>query len=385
MILYYKNKNNKNENDYIKFKSSNFSNDKNYDTMKLTKGLKTSISRKLKISLDEYILKNYNFEIKKCGFCGFYAWYDLKFKFEKYKKTYLVIIEDLIYSKNFYCKGKNKNCEGKKYNPNSVIFVSKTINIDEKKALELIHNRNKSPFYLENYKSYDEYKNYQSLKSRLNEEEYESFIKNLKNSKTIEYYLEKYGSEEGEKIWNEICKKKDSMSMNYFLKKNNGDYKKSIIEYKNRIKSVMPVCHGFGGFYSKESFVFFTNLIKIIKINDNDIIFGEDEFFLEYFDETINKKRKFFYDFIDLKNKIIIEYNGKRWHPNKYKMTTEEYNNWYHPFDKTLKKEDLENKDILKEKVATDNNYNYIVIWDCDKNDHNLKLILDYYKNKNLL
>ena len=52
---------------------------------------------------------------------------------------------------------------------------------------------------------------------------------------------------------------------------------------------------------------------------------------------------------------------------------------------KTLKKEDLENKDILKEKVATDNNYNYIVIWDCDKNDHNLKLILDYYKNKNLL
>ena len=43
---------------------------------------------------------------------------------------------------------------------------------------------------------------------------------------------------------------------------------------------------------SKESFVFFTDLIKIIKINDNDIIFGEDEFFLEYFDKTINKKRK---------------------------------------------------------------------------------------------
>jgi hypothetical protein len=176
------------------------------------------------------------------------------------------------------------------------------------------------------------------------------------------------------------------MSFNYILNKNNNDYKKSIIEYKNRVKSVMPANKAFlGGFYSKSSFNFFEKIKNELNLNDKDIIYGKNEFFLEYFDTKLNKKRKFYYDFIDLKNRIIIEYNGLRWHPNKNKMTKEQYDNWYHPFDKDLKKEELEEKEILKENIAKNNKFNYIIIWDCDDITDNINYISNYYKSKKLL
>jgi len=63
-------------------------------------------------------------------------------------------------------------------------------------------------------------------------------------------------------------------------------------------------------------------------------------------------------------------------------MTTEEYNNWYHPFNKEIKKEDLEEKDHLKEKIAKSNNYDYIIIWDCDELNYSINIVNEYYKKK---
>lgn len=77
---------------------------------------------------------------------------------------------------------------------------------------------------------------------------------------------------------------------------------------------------------------------------------------------------------------FVITTLGKRWHPNKEKMSTEEYNNWYHPFNKEILKEDLEYKDILKKEVAIKNGYKIIVVWDCDGLDYNTNLVYEYYK-----
>ena len=63
-------------------------------------------------------------------------------------------------------------------------------------------------------------------------------------------------------------------------------------------------------------------------------------------------------------------------------MTKEQYDNWYHPFNKELSKEELEEKDVLKENIAKNNNYDYIIIWDCDNLNNNLNTIYEYYKNK---
>jgi len=368
------------KNKIIKTKSKSFIDENNYNVNKIAFSLKQSLMKKFKITLEEYA--NYlGFNIHRCGFCGEFAKIDIEIKFENYKKRKEIIITKVTYPNNYYCKGQNENCDGKNYNPNSIVFVSKTRNIDNDNALILIHERNKSPFYSENYKNIDDYKNYQSLENRLTKEKYLIFIKNLKNSKTIEYYIDKFGKDNGELIWKNINNKKNSMSFDYFLKKNNFDYEKSIIEYKNRIRSICPNIKNFGN-YSPASFNFFKKLLTKIKITN--YLFGKNELILEYFDEN-NKKRKFYYDFVDLDNNIIIEYNGLIWHPNKEKMSNEQLNKWYFPFNKSITVEDLNKKDEIKEKVALDNNYVQISIWDCDNDDHNINIIIELYKKLNII
>ena len=56
-----------------------------------------------------------------------------------------------------YCFDQTSDCPGKRLNPNSVEFVSKTEGLSEEEALRLIHTRNKSPFYLENHKTKHDY------------------------------------------------------------------------------------------------------------------------------------------------------------------------------------------------------------------------------------
>jgi hypothetical protein len=375
--LYYKYKN-----EYLQFKSSYFENINNYNKNKIIQSLKISLTRKNKISIQEYCNKEFNFKIEKCGFCNNYSQIDIDFEFISYKNSYLLIVIDISYPNNyFYCK--KTGCPGKKLNPNSIEFVSKSKKINKKNAIKIIHERNNSPFYKENYSSIEEYKNYQSLNKRLNENEYNNYIKNLKYSKTIEYYYDKYGKEEGKKIWDDIQTKKDSMSFNFFLKKYNYNYKKAIIEYKNRIKTIIPTCHCKKNKYSKISFKIFNELINILKLNKNECFYGENEYMLKYKDDNYKYNyRNFYYDFTDINNKIIIEYNGLIWHPHKNKMTNEQYINWKHPFNKNINPIDIEKKDEFKKKIAIENGFDLITIWDVDSYDYNIKKVKDYYDRK---
>lgn len=362
----------------------NFKNENDYDKSKIINAIKTSVKRRFNISLDQYIIDQYNYKLKKCSFCDEFSIYDLDFKFEeiiinKKKNANLLIINNLIYEK-YYCKGKNENCQSKKLNPNSKEFVMNVYNLTEEEAINKIHKRNKSPFYLNNYKNYEDYKKYQSLKERLNKKEYERYIKNLKYSKTKEYYIDKYGLEDGENIWNNINKKKDSMSLSFFLNKYNYNYKKAYKAYKDRIKSVTFKMF-FGGSYSKTSIDFFDKIIKLLSIKN--YLYKDDEFIIEYVDN--DKKRKFYYDFIDLDNNIIIEFNGLKWHPNKNKMTITEYINWKHPFNSEILKEDIEEKDLKKHQIALKNYYKIIVVWDIDGEERNVEIVKNFYKENNLL
>jgi len=382
MNLYYKY-----NNEIIKMKNSDFVSIENYSVKKMDNALKTSITRKFKLRIEEYIKLEYTIEIKKCAFCDEYSDFKIVYELTPYKKSYMVNIADVIYDK-LYCKSKNKNCDGRNLNANSVEFVSKAYSLSKDEALKIKNSRNSSPFYECNYENKEDYRKYQSIRDRFKDNDrYNTFIKNLKYSKTIDYYIEKHGKDNGEKIWYDIQSKKDSMSFKYFLNKNNNDYNKTLLEYNNRIKSVCGnKC--IGGFYSKESITLFDKFINELKIEKTNIIYGENEYFLSYFDYELNKYRKFYYDFVDIKNKIIVEYNGLKWHPNKNKMTKEQYNKWVHPFQKDIKLEDLEKKDILKIKIAEEHGFNVIIIWDCDEKinkNYNLNILLEYYKKNKLI
>jgi len=78
------------------------------------------------------------------------------------------------------------------------------------------------------------------------------------------------------------------------------------------------------------------------------------------------KKEKggyYFYDFTDIKNKKIIEYNGDMYHANPSKYKADEYP---HPFRKNITSKEIWNKDFKKIKTAEDNGFEVLVIWDSE-------------------
>lgn len=142
------------------------------------------------------LLKNLNINIPKCGFCD----NDISFRLAYIIKNNTISISGIIPGRchksktPFYCS--QKDCPGKKLNPNSIEFVSKAYNLSEKEALAFIHDRNKSPFYKTNHKNTKEYKISQSNFGF--KQTKESIIKaNL--SRSIDGYKKKYGEDIGHK------------------------------------------------------------------------------------------------------------------------------------------------------------------------------------------
>jgi hypothetical protein len=71
----------------------------------------------------------------------------------------------------------------------------------------------------------------------------------------------------------------------------------------------------------------------------------------------------YFYDFTDVKNKKIIEYNGDMYHANPLKYKADEYP---HPFRRDIKSKEIWYKDFNKIKTAKENGYEVLVIWDSE-------------------
>ena len=119
------------------------------------------------------------------------------------------------YNKN-YCYGTNRNCPGIKMNSNSIEFISLTLSLTRDQAIKYIHNNNKSPFYLQNHSSEENYSTFQSRSKNFFIKKYgekDGLIKykesctSFKYSNSKNFYLDKYG-EDGHRLWDEISKKK---------------------------------------------------------------------------------------------------------------------------------------------------------------------------------
>lgn len=69
------------------------------------------------------------------------------------------------------------------------------------------------------------------------------------------------------------------------------------------------------------------------------------------------------YDFTDVKNKKIIEYNGDDYHANPKKYLSEDKP---HPFRKNVTAQEIWDKDDLKIKTANKNGFEVLIIWDSE-------------------
>jgi hypothetical protein len=225
-----------------KFVSLKVDDNAEYTTNKIIGFFKNSLKKKLGISLHEYLFYK-GFSVEKCRLCNI--------GYPPVKPTIEIINDEIYingfeYIKKIYCYGSNIDCCGTQMNSNSFEFISKVNNISIDDAKIYVKKNNKSPFYIENWESEGEYRKSQSRSLEYyigkygitrGNERYKEHLNKISLSNSIESYINKYGVD-GYKKFKEISKTKDSMSLNFFLEKNKGDYDKAIFEYENRKKSV---------------------------------------------------------------------------------------------------------------------------------------------------
>ena len=412
---------------------------------KIEARLKVSLKRRLNISINEY-LKYLGFDIECCRICKIG---DVPVKLNISIVDNFIKIIRFEYAKKVYCYGNNPECYGIRLNSNSFEFISKVENITIEEAKKVLKSRNSSPFYIENWDSKEEYKEYQSRDinffiNKYGEEEgyikYNNYVKKISYSNSLDRYINEYGKEMGEKIFKDISNRKDSMSYDFFLKKNKNDTSVAIAEYNNRLDSVNVsvekwvqkygykeaiekhklrvdksndtfsrnpdkeriyklrsvtidnLYNKYGDYNlaldkyfnwlrkvtvplsrsSKESLLVFNYVIKWCLINGidyDDIYIGtnnKNEFFIK------DGKNIFFYDFTIRSKKIIIEYNGVKFHPKN------ENSNWVNPFDKKITSEEAYNKQKYKINLAENNGFSILEIWSDGEDNYNI--CIDFIK-----
>jgi len=220
-------------------------------------------------------------------------------------------------------------------------------------------------------------------------EEARQELYNRQNTISLEKFIQRYGYDEGMKRFNKrnekwlktLSDKPDDEKLRINSAKSNS-YLSTIekygpiqgyIKYTNRMK--FRKCAT-----SREAVNFF-NLI----INERIVEFGEN---LIWNDMNTNRKEYclndgqifYFYDFVDLDNKIIIEYNGKAFHPNKNNMSVAEWDNWKHPFLK-IGADETYAKDRKKIEFAEQQGFRVVEVWSDDPIEFSFGKIKDIYKN----
>lgn len=195
--------------------------------------------------------------------------------------------------------------------------------------------------------------------------------------------IEKYGEERGKQVFETrqkkwqttLNQKTDEEKMLISIKKNTlclegymlRGY--SLKEAENILEERIQKNNN--SFTSKESIMFFEK-----NFNSVNWIYGKGK---EWFVWDPHTSRHYFYDFVHLKSKIILEYHGSAWHPNIKNMTENEKLTWQHA--KTKQSCIIRNSfDQYKKQVAEKNGFKVLEIFSNDTFEQK-QLIINEIKN----
>jgi hypothetical protein len=221
--------------------------------------------------------------------------------------------------------------------------------------------KERSPFSDEFYKIHDGDK--------------EEFVKNVLENRTIdsyntniEYYLKKGFNEEEAK--QKLHKRQQTFSLEICIEKYGYDEGRKIFndrqhKWQNSLKNSIKLG------YSKISQELFNSLLELYNEEDKQYIHyatNNSEIYLDKEDGT----GLYIYDFTDLKNMKMIEYQGDIYHANPNVYEADEYP---HPYQKDLTSEDIWNKDAEKKELAYKNGYELLIIWDSEFVDNKESVI----------
>lgn len=234
-------------------------------------------------------------------------------------------------------------------------YTKKEALIEVKKVMDEIHKKTFKKFK-ENKEHYA-YKYTTRIEYYLNKgytkKEAKNKLSNRQKTFSKKICIDKYGEKEGKKIWKKRQKK----------------WQKSLIDNGN-----------LKGGYSKISQTLFYEILNYYKISDlKNIFFWTKN--REYYIKSNNKI--YLYDFVDIKNNKVIEYNGDQYHANPKIYEGDSYP---HPFHKTnkYKAEEIWKKDKHKIEVAERKGFEVFVVWDSEykKNPkETLEKCLDFLNN----
>jgi hypothetical protein len=258
---------------------------------------------------------------------------------------------------------------------NSKDWALKKSNGDINIANEMLIERKKS-VVVSLEKLIKKYGDINIAKTKLNE------INQNKDGSSMNYFLKKTNGDRKKAIdlYQKFSLKKDCMSINFFLKKTNGDLKLAKIlqieELKKRDVSFFTA--------SKESLKYFIPLYKHLRKNGverNDIFLGVSGSY-EYRLHDLENNLTFSYDLTILSLNIIIEYHGEKFHPNiqKYGVSKLKEDAWGKYFRLNL--EESITKDKNKKQLALKNGFDYLELWSSDSEVINKEKINKIIKQK---
>lgn len=214
--------------------------------------------------------------------------------------------------------------------------------------------------------------------------------------------IARFGEIEGTKIWGERenkrsdAGKKGSVNLQYWI--NKGYSEEESIKLRSERQSTFSKTKCIEKYGKKEGLKVFTErqnkwqkelykngnlksgyslvsqeIFKILII-DYDTNHLNNIFFAKKGGEMVLEDDKGFYryDFTDIKNKKIIEYNGDDYHgnPKKYKA-----NDYPHPFRKTITAKEMWDKDKRKIKLAKEHGFDVLVVWDSEYKKNKKEII----------
>ena len=209
------------------------------------------------------------------------------------------------------------------------------------------------------------------LKNGYSVDESKLKVKERQSTFTLVKCIKKYGKTEGTKIFNErqnkwqYTLKNKSKEEIERINKLKGQTIENFIKKGYTLKEAQELKKSFvlktipKKSYSKESITILNVLYnKLLKygINIIDIYWKDKEYYI------YKNNRYYFYDFTIKSKKIIIEYNGSKFHPSP-KLNLNEQKNWKQLWSN--KSYDVVKKlDEYKIQTAKDNNFDVFIIWD---------------------
>ena len=231
--------------------------------------------------------------------------------------------------------------------------------IQQAHSLKCSNKRKQNP---EQYKDINSNQIGYWLKRGYSEEEAKEKVKERQQTFTLEKCIQKYGEIEGRKRFAERQKK----------------WQNTLQSKDDYIEVVIKRCSQ--SYYSNISQELFDKLYKLLQ--DNNI--NCDVYYHNLNHEWgfgIKKHGGVLYDFVIPELKYAIEFNGNRFHPNKEKLSKEEFKNWTNPWGVTAKEQ--YKHDMFKNNAIIKKGFILDIVWEdeyLEKKDKILNIILNRIK-----